>query len=69
FSYEVLEHSLGYTGSGADIPYTVASDGTVSFPGGGSVEGIVSSDGNLFVGVDTDPTTENEIVLAVGIKR
>ncbi|HAK61068.1 MAG TPA: hypothetical protein DCO77_11935, partial [Nitrospiraceae bacterium] len=51
FSYEVLEHSLGYTGSGADIPYTVASDGTVSFPGGGSVEGIVSSDGNLFVGV------------------
>ncbi len=69
-SYEVLSDSSGGAGETGTTTYTVAADGSLVITG--LAEGIVSSDGSIFVVVDTDwnpGASDDEVQMMIGIKK
>lgn len=51
-----------------DMAYTVASDGTLTITGTDNI-GQLSSDGEIFVLVDADASSDGEVALLIGIKK
>ena len=68
-SYKVLSDSSGGTGETGNSTYTVDADGALAIEGIG--DGIVSSDGSIFVVADTDwdGSSDDEVSMMIGIKE
>ena len=66
YSFNILAHSLGATGTQSGIPYTVYSDGTADI--GSSVEAQATQDGSILAIVGTDNITNDELVFGIGIR-
>lgn len=65
-SANVVSDSDGDTGQ-YDLSYTVGTDGRLTITENGN-SGIVSSDGELFIVVDTDDS-DDDVMMAVGIRK
>ena len=67
-SIDILAASDGDLSEQPDMVYTVASDGTLTIAGTDNI-GQLSSDGEVFVLVDADASSDSEVALLIGIKK
>ena len=67
-SVDILAASDGDLSEQPDMVYTVASDGTLTITGTDNI-GQLSSDGEVFVLVDADASSDGEVALLIGIKK
>jgi len=65
---DILAASDGDLSEQPDMSYTVSSDGTLSITGTDNT-GQLSSDGEVFVLVDADASSDGEVALLIGIKK
>jgi hypothetical protein len=67
-SAEILAASDGDLSTPPDMSYTVTGDGTLTIDGTEQT-GQLSSDGEVFIMVDTDNSIDGEVMLMIGIKK
>jgi predicted small secreted protein len=67
-SAEILAASDNDLSEQPDMGYTVDSDGTLTITGSDNI-GQLSSDGEVFVLVDADASSDGEVALLIGIKK